>query len=589
MEKYHFKLTLFVLTTSVMLISSFCHPERIDKLSVSTDNLIFKADDGVLKKVEVETSAKSWDVTKDADWIRIGRSSKDFSVSVEKYTDTSTDRTGTITVSAGNAKPVTIAVTQHKAVKITGPKVLPASLVFEAGETGTKTVTVNTSVTSWDATSTATWFSIQKQDKTLKVTVNALNRGADPREAEIIVTAGNAEEVKVKVKQDITRNILEVAPKFIFFAEGVTGAKSATVFTDAYNWEYAEDAGAAIWLDVNKQGNKLEVTPKGPNTGATERSAEITITAGNATPIIVIVRQDMTVYSVVNPTSLTFEAAETDAKIITVNTAAASWRFSCIANWLTIVKQNNTLSVAPTGLNTGSSDRTASIIITVPGASSVSVTVIQKPGINGCYPPSGSYTATSSSLLGANGQASWTGIITGYENYCSISNFLGNSNYTIRAKYFNCKIFLDESSNIWEGTPAGLTGTYVARLYQGIVYNGVSYLFDDNVIEIRYNSSTRVLDFTNTVNVNFGDSIGTINNLPIYTGVFLFPKSGTGNIYRWDAASGIKLSISPSSPAPVSGRNCDDQLPAPLATSKSVLSIDVSKLTPIKKTVNAVN
>jgi len=1067
-------------------------------------NLVFEADERVIQ-VNVETNVKSWDVnTTTPEWIKFGRSGSNLDVKVEKYTDTSKDRTGAITVTAGTAK-ATVTVTQKKAKKNT-LSVEQSSLLFIASQTGFKDVTITTDAESWDATSTATWFSIQKQDKTLKVTVNALNRSAEPRIAYITVTAGNADEVKVEVNQEITRNTLEVAPKFFYYPEGVTGAKSANVVTNADNWEYDVDAEAAKWLDVKKQENKLEVTPKGPNTGISERTAEIKVTAGNAIPVDVTVIQDPVppVFLRVNPASLLYEAGqtgnktltvetnaaswepttssdwftsqksgntiivnvsslnngasqrsanitvtapgattvtvpvtqdptpfltvdpatpitfayneispaktatvstnvaswtfsnnatnwlnvvknnntltinpisantgtaertatititagtltatvtvkqagsnwlsadpanitfgfgETSMKYSTVSTSAASWSYTGSANWLTIsqqgdqlrftpsglnstasdrsatisvtatglpsvpvtvtqvrtiltvsptpinytasetgtktatvtttadswsfsnnattwlnvVKSNNTLSVNPTSVNTGTSDRTATITIsagnqttsltvtqaratlsvspttftftynetspaktatvtttaaswdftnnastwlnvvknnntlsinstsantstsqrsatitvTAPGANSVTVTVTQEPqpipltvtpgsqtfaagetgtktftvspstanwtvssdaswlsatkpnsttinatasslntgtsdrtatltvsatgytsvkvtvtqvrttlsvtptsmnfaatetspaktatvttnaaswtftnnatswlnvvknnntlSINpinantgttartatitvavgaltatvtvtqagqpnpGPYPPTGNYTATRSLRMYTKIPTSWTGKITSYANYCSITNFPGDAVFTIRLNYSNNKIYLDESTNIWEGSLVGVTGTYVARLTCGVVYNGGTYsVIMNNPVEIPYNTTTRILDFTKTVNINFGGTIGTVNNLALYVGILYYPKSGSGTAYWHDAASGIKLTITPS--ASVSAFS-DDLISEPVTTSNSVLSIDVSKLIPLEGTV----
>jgi len=381
MKNSKFYQSMLVIIASAMFFTA-CKKPKEDELAVTSPNLVsgslvFNADDGVPQSVEVSTNVNAWEVTKSADWIKTGRTSKDFSVSVEKYTDTNQDRTGQVTVTAGNAKPVSVTVTQKKAKKNTLTVDL-SSLNFTASQTGFKDVTITTDAESWDATSTATWFSIQKQDKTLKVTVNALNRSAEPRTSDITVTAGNADPVKVTVNQDLTRNTLEVAPKLLYYPEGVTGTKSANVVTDADDWVFT---GAPLWLDVNKQGNKLEVTPKGPNTGESERTAEITVIAGNAIPVVVTVIQERVppIFLRVNPASLLYEAGQTGNKTLTVETNAASWDATSSSDWFTSQKSGNTIIVNVSGLNNGSSQRSANITVTAPDAKTVTVPVSQEP------------------------------------------------------------------------------------------------------------------------------------------------------------------------------------------------------------------
>ena len=370
---------MLVVLASAMFFAT-CNGPKEDELAVTSPNLVsgkleFLADDGVPQTVAVETNVNSWEVTKSADWIKTGRSNKDFTVSVEKYTDTSNDRTGTITVTAGNAKSVIVSVTQKKAKKNT-LSVDKATLSYSVNETGSKAATVTTDADSWDATSPSTWFIIQKQDKTLSITVNALNRSADSRSAEITVTAGNADPVKVTVSQQGTPNSLKVEPESVLFAENKTNTESLTVTTDADSWNFTS---ASSWLTSEKQGNTLKITPNSLNSTQSVRTATINFTAGTATPVNVTVTQAVTKNTLtVTPLNHTYLEGETGIKTATVTTDAPSWEYKCLADWLMVGKNGNILQITPTGPNSGSAARTAEITVTAGNADPKAVTIRQE-------------------------------------------------------------------------------------------------------------------------------------------------------------------------------------------------------------------
>ena len=401
---------MLVVITSAIIFTS-CSGADPDKLSVTSDHLEFQADDGKGQTVNVETNVKSWEVsTSSPEWIKISRSGVDFTVKVEKYTDTTKDRSGDITVTAGNAKQVSVTVTQRKASKDL-LSVDKSSLPFLVNETVAKTVAVTTTANSWDATTDATWFTLAKQVNTFSVSANALNRGASQRSAGITVTAGNADPVTVTVTQDVTKNTLSVAPDNISFNANETDAKTATITTDADDWNRSFTAD---WLTAVKEGNLLKVTPTSLNTGTSERSAEITLTAGNADPVILTVKQANIppVYVTVDPTTITFSAGVTSAISATVSTNAASWSHTGSAHWLEITPQVNSIRFAPSGLNTGNTARSVDITVTAPGASSVIVKIIQEPTPYLSVDPrtiifTGTETGTKSATISTN-VASWS-------------------------------------------------------------------------------------------------------------------------------------------------------------------------------------
>jgi len=377
MNKFRIILLMLVVAASALFLATCKKEKEKDKLSVTPVALEFYADADNEKFVDVTTNVNSWQTSKSDNWIGISEVSGGFRVTAEKYTDTSRDRTGVITVKAGKAEPVSVSVKQIAAVQHT-LSVSPTTIPFEAGETGAKTASVTTSAAKWEATPvSADWLTSEKLGNTLKLTVNSNNTSLTQRSVSIIVTAGNAEPVTVAVTQaGMIPNTLSVNPMSITFAANETAAKTTTITTNVASW----DATTAVdWLTLEKQNNTLRVTPKNLNTGSSPRTADISVTAGTATPVTVSVTQVVTVPNTlsVNPTSIMFAINETGIKTTTITTNAAIWDATTTAGWMTLEKQGNTLRITVNALNIGTTPRTADVTVTAGNAEPVIVPVTQ--------------------------------------------------------------------------------------------------------------------------------------------------------------------------------------------------------------------
>ena len=163
------------------------------------------------------------------------------------------------------------------------------SFTFADNETAAQTVTVTTNALSWNATAADSWLATEKQGNTLRLIPTA-NTGTAQRMTSVTVTAGNAPSLVISVTQ-LGRTIitLEVNPTSFSFAANETTSKTATVTTNAAGWDATT---TAEWLTVGTQGNTLRLTPKNENTGATQRTATVSVTAGTANPVVVTVTQE---------------------------------------------------------------------------------------------------------------------------------------------------------------------------------------------------------------------------------------------------------------------------------------------------------
>ena len=80
---------------------------------------------------------------------------------------------------------------------------------------------------------------------------------------------------------------LSINPSSLSFAANETTTKTATVTTDAPNWDASSTEN---WITIGKQGTTLQITPS-PNTGTSERTATVTVTAGTVSAVTITVTQ----------------------------------------------------------------------------------------------------------------------------------------------------------------------------------------------------------------------------------------------------------------------------------------------------------
>ena len=239
--------------------------QKADTLSVTPARLEYTADEAGSQIVSVETNVANWSITQSVDWLIISRETDRLTVAVQKNKVTS-QRTGIITVKAGEAQPATITVVQSAGVE--PPVTLsaePAELEFAADDTEPQTVTVTTNATAWDVHKSASWLLIDKKtDKTFSVTVERNKENAE-RQGAIIVTTNKAEPVTIVVKQlandkhdwisDPNLRTLKAFPEAEGFGANTTGGRGGRVL---YVTRLDDDtnSGSLRWA-INQTGARI--------------------------------------------------------------------------------------------------------------------------------------------------------------------------------------------------------------------------------------------------------------------------------------------------------------------------------------------
>jgi len=450
--------------------------------------------------------------------------------------------------------------------------VRPDKLTVEANETDEKFVTIETNASSWEYREIATnWMEAYRRSDKDKLYIRAqeYSNTNDSRSSVIILSASigkknaTAELLIEQLKKII--NTLSTSPTSLSYQSNETGSKTVTITTDAPSWDATT---SATWISIEKQGQTLIVTVSTTNTQTSDRTAEISITAGNAPPISLKVTQDRVNTLSVSPTSLSFDYNETSAKTVTVSTTASSWNATTSASWLSLSMNNNILTVTPTSQNTGSA-RTATIQVTAGNAPNVTVNVSQNAYPSGNQPISTDYNYSASgtpiynSPFGYN-NTTWTGIIYAFNDdtppYIAIDGW-ANSNSHFYLDYVNGSYQLDRKTSLFKDTSGEYDGYMCMCTYNSSTQSVTIYPETD--YKVNYNASTRVLDFT-----------GTYNGLPTCIGIFGKSSfTGEWGVYFHNVYLNLKITLTSTASAPP--LRIDSNAPDIKKFSKDPISIKV--------------
>lgn len=168
-------------------------------------------------------------------------------------------------------------------------------IAFLAADNGNVVLSVATDAAEWNV-SGPSWIRTDIDLAAGKCTVNVNNNAsAQPRVGRLEFTAGTAAKVYVAVTQDApaeNEDVLEVEPKeaIYFNASGNLDAEISVETNVAAGW----NADAPEWVVLTKGEGKLTVNVTDNDTDGT-RSCRIAITAGEATPVYVMVVQRNTI------------------------------------------------------------------------------------------------------------------------------------------------------------------------------------------------------------------------------------------------------------------------------------------------------
>lgn len=192
----------------LMLIASFhgCKKEKDNTLVVSPQKIDIEADGG-FSSLTITTDAASWAIVNPSDWVVLSNTSgtnQTALLTIGSNTLSTTARQATLTITAGNAPPAEIVVSQAASEFIYSvTSNLPELNFSRLGNS--LSLKITTDAPSWSLSDNVNWLSYSSQTgNSGSVFVNITaegNTGADPRSAIITLHADYAPDVQIVVKQ----------------------------------------------------------------------------------------------------------------------------------------------------------------------------------------------------------------------------------------------------------------------------------------------------------------------------------------------------------------------------------------------------
>ncbi|MFH1119965.1 MAG: BACON domain-containing carbohydrate-binding protein [Bacteroidota bacterium] len=388
------------------------------------------------------TSNTSWNAQSNAGWCTVTPSGTGNGTLTATYTANTgtTSRTATITVSATGAGNQMVTVVQSgNGVTLS---VTPSSQNVTAAA-GSTAFTV-ASNTSWTAQSNAGWCTVTPSGNgngTLTATYTT-NTGTTSRTATITVSATGAGNQTVTVVQAGTTVILTITPS----NQSVPASSGNTSFTITSNsgWIAQSNAGWCV-VTPSGTGNGTLTASYTENVSISSRMALITVSSSGASDLTVTVTQAGAVITLsVTPSSQNVSSAAGSAEFVVASNT--SWTAQTGAGWCTVTSSgtgNGTIS-ANYSENSGTTSRTAVIIVSAPGAANQTVTLMQlgsdpalavSPVNQDVSAAAGEtpYTVTSNVAWTAQSDAGWCSVTpSGNGNGALIADYSQNTDNSTR-------------------------------------------------------------------------------------------------------------------------------------------------------------
>ncbi|HEX5168503.1 MAG TPA: cellulase family glycosylhydrolase [Cyclobacteriaceae bacterium] len=207
LQKSPLKKTMYSLLSVILLLLIACSEDETNALTVDKKDIEFSVDGGNVNII-IQTDAKAWSIDNPAsDWLTITPPSGNLpttTVNLKVTTRTLTPRAVTLIVSAGNADPVQVEVTQPSSDFLYTITADAAAFEFKhIGET--KSLKIATDAPQWTISSDADWLQFSKTTGikgTTTINVTALESTPDPaRTATISISGTDAGAVQIPVTQ----------------------------------------------------------------------------------------------------------------------------------------------------------------------------------------------------------------------------------------------------------------------------------------------------------------------------------------------------------------------------------------------------
>jgi len=357
---------------------------------------------------------------------------------------------GTVAVRATvvNGLTATTNYTQEFSITVSEPivpmlSVSTAALDFSSAA-GSQTFNVTSNVTGWTVASNQTWATVApatgNNNGTVTVTVTA-NTGAASRTATITVSGPGVTARTVTITQAGTApaSTLSVSTSALDFSSAA-GSQSFNVTSNVTGWTVASNQTWATVAPATGNNNATVTVTVTANTGATSRTATITVSGPGVTSRTVTITQEgATPASTLSVSTSTLDfSSAAGSQTFNVTSNVTGWTVASNQTWATVApatgNNNGTVTVTVTA-NTGSTSRTATITVSGPGVTARTVTITQA-GTTPAATLSVSTSALDFSSAAGSQTFNVTSNVTGWtvasnQTWATVAPATGNNNGTV--------------------------------------------------------------------------------------------------------------------------------------------------------------
>ena len=325
-----------------------------------------------------------------------------------------TERVGWVQIDAGGATSQRVKVRQSGDTAYLNLSATQVPLVSAANAKPVEfdSVVIRSNV-NWIATSPTPWLNVNAAaQQTLDgsgngriwLLANEANAGAPPREGTVTITSPGLPSQNITVIQPGTAPFLAAMPSAVVINRG--DAATFHVSSNQASWDGASDQE---WLTVSKAAMPNRFVLKAtPNDTGAKRMANITVTSGTATPVVVPVTQNAAgKFLAFDPSPSTIGSGANQSTTVLVD-ADEDWSVTSVsAPWLTATaslpvtngltepllreqtpgllpateKKLRRLLLSTTSANTTGASRQAKILLTTASGATLSATVTQAANV----------------------------------------------------------------------------------------------------------------------------------------------------------------------------------------------------------------
>jgi endoglucanase len=207
MKIFDKSLNFSILILSLIWLAG-CRDEKLNTLTVSPDRVEFQKDGGSIG-IMIQTDADSWNISNPApDRLILSGTSGTFkiaTVTLTVTTKTIEPRIDTLIITAGNAKPVQLIVTQPSSDYLYTLSTDYTSLSLKKAGNSVP-INISTDAPQWNLSADAEWLQFSQVTGTkgsTTINVTALeNTGSDSRSAILTISAAYSPTIKISVLQN---------------------------------------------------------------------------------------------------------------------------------------------------------------------------------------------------------------------------------------------------------------------------------------------------------------------------------------------------------------------------------------------------